>query len=99
MARQKKKQDLKTIVEQGIKAVLESSEEPSDGRIKALALGIKMCALNAKLEESEYGDFFTAGDAAAGPGEPGDLPKGKKRPARKREDAGTDSIVGLDLGG
>ena len=53
-----KKRDLKKVVEEGISALLESKDEPSEGRMKALALGIKMCALNAKLEESDYGDFF-----------------------------------------
>lgn len=66
MARAAKK-DLKATVEQGIVDILESKDEPSEGRMKALALGIKMCALNAKLEESEYGDFFTDGDAGSVP--------------------------------
>ena len=60
------KKDLKAIVEKGIMEVLESKEEPSDGRIKALTLGIKMCALNAKLEESEYGDYFRPDDDTDG---------------------------------
>jgi hypothetical protein len=75
----KKEEDLKTIVEQGIKDVLKSTEEPSDGRIKALTLGIKMCALNAKLEETEYGDFFKPGDTGSLSEQPGPKPAARKR--------------------
>jgi hypothetical protein len=76
-----KKKDLKSIVEDGIKSVLESQGEPSDGRIKALALGIKMCALNAKLEESDYGDFFNPADD----GSAGSVPAQGKRAANRRK--------------
>lgn len=83
MAKAAKKKDLKETVEEGIRAVLEATVEPSDGRLKALALGIKMCALNAKLEESEYGDFFNpAADA-----DPGNQEKGQRR-TRKRANGG-----------
>lgn len=85
-----KKKDLKETVEQGIADLLESKDEPSDGRLKALALGIKMCALNAKLEESEYGDFFNSADE---PGAPGGIPKREKHPARKRADDGPDTSI------
>ena len=58
-------------------AILENKEsEPSEGRMKALALGIKMCALNAKLEESDYGDFFNDAE----PGSTGSVPS---KPARR----------------
>jgi hypothetical protein len=89
MARTKK--DLKSIVEMVIISVLESTEEPSDGRIKALTLGIKMCALNAKLEESEYGDYFNADDGSTG--RAGDLPQGEK-PARGGRKDGYDPAAG-----
>lgn len=72
--------DLKDSVESQIKALMDSTEEPSDGRLKLLALGIKMCALNAKLEESEYGDFFND-DAESGAAS--GVPQ-EKRAARKR---------------
>lgn len=70
-----KKKDLKKTIEDGIVAILESSEEPSEGRMKALALGIKMCALNAKLEESEYGDFFGADADKVEPEKPNGRPR------------------------
>lgn len=79
------KKDLKAIVEKGIVEVLESKEEPSDGRLKALALGIKMLAVNAKLEENEFGDFFR-------PDDPDGASKREDRPqfaARKRANGGT----------
>lgn len=83
------KKDLKAIVEKGIVDVLEADGEPSDGRLKALALGIKMLAVNAKLEESEFGDYFRPDDP-----DTGSLPKrqnGAKSPARSRTDGGTDA--------
>jgi hypothetical protein len=80
-----KKKDLKETVEQGIRDVLEAKDEPSDGRLKALALGIKMCALNAKLEESEYGDFFNPAEQT---GPTGSVPPEGKRAARKRANGG-----------
>lgn len=67
MGRKKAEKSLKETVEEGIMAVLKATEEPSDGRIKALALGIKMCALNAKMEESEYGDYFKDDDESVVP--------------------------------
>ena len=81
-----KKKDLKRTVEDGIVALLDSQEEPSDGRIKALMLGIKMCMLNAKLEESDYGEFFNPDD----PGDAGSVQKlkGKESAARRRENGG-----------
>ena len=46
-----RKKDLKVTVERQISDMLESKDEPSEGRMKLLALGIKMLAVNAKLEE------------------------------------------------
>ena len=43
-----------------------TNEEPSEGRMKLIALGIKMCALNAKLEENEYGEYFRPDDEPSG---------------------------------
>lgn len=81
-----KKKDLKAVIEAEIAEMLEAKDkEPSEGRLKALALGIKMCALNAKLEESTYGDFFSdAGDA----GSVSEREARSKSHARSREDDG-----------
>lgn len=80
MARAKK--DLKGSIEQQIMDMLDSKEEPSEGRMKLLALGLKMCALNAKLEETEYGDFFNDDDPTGG--RAGGVPKGPESASRKR---------------
>jgi len=74
-----KKKDLKKTVEEGISKILESTEEPSEGRMKALALGIKMCALNAKLEESDYGDFFSTDESGGIQKQPGAKPDAGRR--------------------
>lgn len=74
-----KKKDLKTSIEEQIKDMLANTAEPSEGRMKLLALGIKMCALNAKLEENEYGDFFNDEPAASLSDQPGKKPSGGKR--------------------
>lgn len=80
-----RKKDLKTIIEAEIAEMLESKDkEPSEGRLKALALGIKMCHLNAKIEESTYGDFFNDGDA-------GSLSEGPQPHPRKRANGGADA--------
>ncbi len=74
-----RKKDLKTQVETQLSDMLESKDEPSEGRMKLIKLGITMLAVNAKLEENEYGSFF--GD------EPGSVPKqpGEKPATRRRE--------------
>ena len=59
------KKNLKKSLEDELKKMLEATGEPSEGRMKLIALGIKMCALNAKIEESEYGDFFRNEDGEA----------------------------------
>ena len=61
-----KKKELKVRVEEEINRLLDADGEPPEGRMKLLQLGIKMCALNAKLEENEYGDFFND-DPESGP--------------------------------
>lgn len=79
--------DLKKTVEGEIAKMLGSTEEPSEGRMKLLALGIKMCALNAKLEESQYGEFFDeSGNASGVP-----ATAGEKSAARKRANGTTDA--------
>lgn len=80
------KKDLKATLEKQISDMLAAEGEPSEGRMKLIALGIKMCALNAKLEENEYGDFFNAGDTGGVPPEPGQKPA-----ARRRANGGTDA--------
>lgn len=82
-----KVKDLKKSVEDEIQSMLKSQSEPSEGRMKLLALGIKMCALNAKLEESEYGSFFGEPDL----GDTGSIQKGPKPANGKRADRLSDT--------
>lgn len=49
---------LKSAVERELKAMLKSSAPPDDARMKLLKLAIQFIAVQAKLEESEYGSFF-----------------------------------------
>ena len=90
-----KKKDLKATVEEGIKAILESKDEPSEGRMKALALGIKMCALNAKLEESDYGDFFSEKDDERELGITSGIQKGPKPERGRRANGSGDAAADL----
>ena len=73
-----RKKNLNDTVEEQLAAMLASEEEPSEGRMKLIALGIKMIAVKAKLEESEYGDFFTESGSTAG-NETGAKPNARKR--------------------
>jgi len=41
--------------------MLEDRGEPNEQRMKLLKLGIGYLAVQAKLEENEYGDFFNEG--------------------------------------
>jgi hypothetical protein len=82
------KKNLKKSLEDELKKMLEATGEPSEGRMKLIALGIKMCALNAKLEESEYGEFFRPDDE---PGSTGGVQKGKEPAARSRANGGADA--------
>lgn len=83
-----RKKDLKASLEEEIKTMLANTAEPSEGRMKLIALGIKMCALNAKLEESEYGDFFNDTDATGGSAQRKD---GAKPASGERTDRKLDS--------
>lgn len=56
-----RKKNLGTMVDDELIAMMESKDEPSEGRLKVLNTAIKKLALDAKLEESEYGGFFGVG--------------------------------------
>lgn len=76
MARRK---DLKTSIETEIVEMVQAKDkEPSDGRLKLLALGIKLLAVNAKLEENDFGDFFRDADTGDTKS-PGEKPAGGRR--------------------
>ena len=65
--------DLKESVEQEIMTMMKATGEPSEGRMKLLKTAIGFLAVQAKLEESEYGGFFEP-DAAGVPVKPGPQP-------------------------
>ena len=82
------KKNLKKSLEDELKKMLEATGEPSEGRMKLIALGIKMCALNAKLEENDFGEYFRIDEPGS---TPGDAPERKKPAARSRANGGTDA--------
>lgn len=76
-----KRKPLKSMVDEQLADMLESTDEPSEGRMKLIGIAIKKLALDAKLEESEYGDFFSSADE---PGSPTGHEKGTKPVSGKR---------------
>ena len=80
-----RKKELKTSIKDELQKMLESGDEPSEGRMKLLTLGIKYMAVEAKLEESEYGEFWRT-DGDPDPGKPDT--KGKKSRASRDEGDG-----------
>jgi hypothetical protein len=81
------KKNLKRSLEDELKKMLDATGEPSEGRMKLIALGIKMCALNAKLEENDFGEFFRDDES----GSTSSVPKGEKPAARSRANGGADA--------
>lgn len=59
--------DIKKAIEKQLTNLLKDAAEPSEGRMKLLKLGIAYLAVNAKLEENEYGDFFKDPDESGAP--------------------------------
>lgn len=75
-----RKKALKTLVDEQITSMMEATAEPSEGRMKLLAIAIKKLALDARLEENDYGGYFN--DDESGP--PAGSPQGPKAGAGKR---------------
>lgn len=82
------KKNLKKSLEDELRKLLEATGEPSDGRMKLIALGIKMCALNAKLEENDFGEFFRDDEPGS---TAGNAPERTKPAARGRANGGADA--------
>ena len=76
----KPKQLKESIKEQLAHLLSPEATEPPSWQMQALKLGITFLAVEAKLEESEYGGFFDP-DTPSLPAEP----KGEEPPARKRK--------------
>lgn len=62
MSKRGPKKDLKRSIEDELRAMLEEKGEPNEQRMKLLKLGIGYLAVQAKLEETEYGGFFEGPD-------------------------------------
>jgi len=82
----KQNNNIKEAIERELVSMLDSKGEPNDARMRLLKLGIGYLAVNAKMEEDEYGGFFNSDP---------DVPAGKEeaRPqprARGRKKRGTD---------
>ena len=92
---------LKETIEKKLAAMLKADEPPTDAEMKLMTLGIKYLAVQAKLEESEYGDFFNDGPD----GDPGGIqaePDGAEPPRRRRKANGAgadDGAAGARLDG
>lgn len=54
--------DIKKVTEKQLAELLRDKAEPSEGRMKLLKLAIAFMAVNAKLEEAEFGEFFKKDD-------------------------------------
>ena len=81
------KKGLKETIETEIRDMLANKAEPNEQRMKLLKLGIGFLAVQAKLEESEYGGFFEGTDTDLDAD--GSAQKGKKSASgRGAADAG-----------
>lgn len=80
MANPQSTNKLKATVEKRLADMLKAKEPPADAEMKMMHLAVKYLAVQAKLEESEYGDFF---DDRAEAGDPSGIPD-EPRPEYKR---------------
>jgi len=81
-----RKKDLKAAVKAELESLLSEKDEPAEWRMKVIDRAIKFLAVEAKLEESEYGGFFGDTDVRDAGAE---TPERKK--PRTRRDEGGDS--------
>jgi hypothetical protein len=100
MTKPKQPNGLQKTVQDELTKMLEAKTEPSEGRMKLVKLTIAYLAVQAKIEENEYGTFFAdepgeAGGIQAGEGEE---PPARVRASRKRSNgaAGDPSLPGLE---
>ena len=86
-----RKKELKTTIKDELQRMLEATtDEPSEGRMKLLTLGIKYLAVEAKLEESEYGSFYEELDDGKS-GSTGGVQKRERAKSGTRRDEGDDA--------
>ena len=53
-----KQKDLKDTIKDQVRSILLGEAEPPPWKLKALEIGLKVVAVELKMEESEYGGFF-----------------------------------------
>lgn len=71
--------DLRDTIKSELAKLLAGKEEPPFWRLQAIKLSIGFLAVNAKLEEADYGEFFKS------TGEPGSVPEREgKKPSTRR---------------
>ena len=94
----KPKKDLKATIEDELASMLEDKGEPSEGRMKLLKLGVGYLAVQAKLEENEYGNWFNddGGDSAVSTIEKGAKSSASQRKARAGAFADTPNLDPTD---
>ena len=93
MSRKRKQADLQATIEEQLAALLASTTSPDEGRMKAIALGIKYLAVKNKLEENEFGSFFddNAGDTEK-PARAESRARGRANGAGRDESAGSGAL-------
>jgi len=85
-----RKKDLKAAVKAELENLLGEKEEPAEWRMKVIDRAIKFLAVEAKLDENEYGGFYKEGDDD---GKHGDTDFGtetseRKKPRTRRNEGG-----------
>lgn len=90
--------DLKQTIEDELKSMLKKTTEPSEGRMKLLKLATGFLAVQAKLEETTYGEFFEDDGlgTAGGVSERAGAKPAARRRAPGNGSAGEPSLPGLD---
>lgn len=88
--------DLRDTVKKQLSDMLGKDTEPSDGRMRLLKLAIGFLAVEAKLEESEYGDWLHAdGDSGSVPAEP--IAPASEPGTRRRKERGPNGDIPAGL--
>lgn len=89
-----KEKELKDRIKENLGALLGESEEPPPWKLQALKLAIGFLAVEAKLEEAEYGGFFSNGSDPDGVQESAREEPTTRRPKRRKR---TEPDDGLDF--
>jgi len=85
-----KEKELKDRIKEQLGGLLSENEEPPPWKLQALKLAIGFLAVEAKLEEAEYGGFFSNGTDPDGIQEPE-----REKPATRRAKRNSTSTAGI----